>query len=158
MFVDFSAFFPALEFGMSNGLFLVRTVSVPLSPSWHCFCWYYSHKNLVGLVWSSLGFTPLDKSYPHESLWDKPFSLASCWDSKQCPWVSCRSCCLTERICKTTSFQRSLCAWMLLWGTAIHVSEVLTEDSQSHQCCSIFRSLFEWHLGLQLFSEAISFF
>lgn len=51
------------------------------SPSWKCFHKYRSFKKLVGLLWTSLGFTPISRSHTYTFFFFleiRPF--CACWD------------------------------------------------------------------------------
>lgn len=47
---SFISLFLPVEFGESDSLLLFHIVSVPLSPSWQCFCCYNIFKDLLGLL------------------------------------------------------------------------------------------------------------
>lgn len=69
--------FPALENPRCLTAFLNsgHSVSVPVNPSWQCFCWYQILRNLVGLQCNSWRFTPSDKSTLHKSFLDNFISI-----------------------------------------------------------------------------------
>lgn len=65
-------------------------ISVPFSPAWQCFCWYWILNKFVGLSRNTWGFKPPDKRVVPRFFLDNPISIPGfCSDSWLDLWITC---------------------------------------------------------------------
>lgn len=87
----------------------------PFNPSWQCLPWYNILKNLVGFLYMSWRFTPVDKDLLHKPFLENLLSIF--WLLSSCLRVSMKH---TPYL-----FREHLCYWMFWY---FYLLEVLAKD------------------------------